>query len=120
VINEKNFLQTALHSYDNVQCLTLDEFQEDVNRFSHIKKILSRYVEGAGVLNERLLLNHLVILFNVFGNKATDLLLFKIDSKYYGALFPFLILLNRLPEDVYQVYPDVQLDNKVIQTLRQI
>jgi hypothetical protein len=120
VINEKNFLQTALHSYDNVQCITLDEFQEDVNRFSHIKKILSRYVDGAGVLNERLLLNHLVILYNVFGNKATDLLLFKIEQRYFGVLFPFLILLNRLPEESFQDYPDVKLDDKVIQTLRQI
>jgi hypothetical protein len=103
-----------------VQCITLDEFQEDVNRFSHIKKILSRYVDGAGVLNERLLLNHLVILYNVFGSKATELLLFKIENRYFGVLFPFLILLNRLPEEAFQEYPDVVLDEKVIQTLRQI
>lgn len=119
MVNEKNFLQVALHSYDNVQCITLNEFQEDINRFSHIKKLITRYIEGAGELNERLLLNHLVILYNVFGNNATELLLFKIDKNYYGVLFPFLILLNRLPESTLQEL-SVSMDNTVINTLRRI
>lgn len=119
MINEKNFLQVALHSYDNVNCITLDEFQEDVNRFSHIKKLLTKYVDGANNLNDRLLLNHLVTLYNVFGNNATDLLLYKIEKKYYGVLFPFLILLDRLPQNALDLL-EVDLDNDVIQKLRQL
>jgi hypothetical protein len=120
VINEKNFLQTALHCYDNPQCVTLEEFQDDLNRFSHIKKQITRYVEGQADLNDRLLLNHLVVLFNVFGDTALDLLLFKIDEKNYGTLFPFLILLNRLPDEAFSKYDTIQLDQTIIQRLRQI
>ena len=119
MINEKNFLQVALHNYDNPQCLTLEEFQEDLNRFSHIKKQITRYVEGQAELNERLLLNHLVILFNVFGSSAVELLLYKIEERNYGILFPFLILLERLPEEVFSKY-NVVLDETIIKKLRQI
>lgn len=120
MINEKNFLQTALHCYDNPQCITLEEFQEDLNRFSHIKKAITRYVEGQAELNERLLLNHLVVLYNVFGPHATDLIMFKVDQDNYGVLFPFLILLERLPEDVFSKYTNVSLDKNIIEKLRQI
>lgn len=123
MISEKNFVQRALRCYDNPQCITLEEFQEDLNRFSHIKKIITRYAEGSGELNERLILNHLVTLYNVFGLEATSFVLFKIEKKYWGIILPFLILLNKLPDyvsDLELSTADVHLDENIIKKLRQI
>lgn len=120
MLNEKTFFQRALHCYDNPQCISVEEFQDDLNRFSHIKKQLTRYHDdGSTDLNERLLLNHLVVLYNVFGDDATELLLYKIPREYYGYLFPFLILINRLPDDAFSKYT-VQLDTDIIERLRNI
>jgi len=123
VISEKNFLQRALRCYDNPQCITLDEFQEDLNRFSHIKKIITKYVEGQGEINDRLVLNHLVTLFNVFGLEALLFVLFKIEQKHWGIIFPFLILLNKLPDYIPELQlatADIELDKNIIEKLRQI
>ncbi len=123
MLNEKNFLQRALNCYDNPQCVTLDEFKSDLDRFSHIKKIITKYADGTGVLNERLLLNHLVICYNVFGDHATEFILFKIQKKYWGILFPFLLLLDRLPEQTPYEYintKDVPLNKAVLEALEKI
>lgn len=123
MISEKNFLQRALRCYDNPQCITLEEFQEDLNRFSHIKKIITKYSEGPGDLNERLVLNHLVTLFNVFGPEALLFILFKIERKYWGIIFPFIILLDRLPEHIQELNistADIPLDKDIIEKLRRI
>lgn len=123
MITDKNFLQRALHCYDNPQCITLDEFQEDLNRFSLIKKQITKYKEGSGDLNERLILNHFVILFNVFGDEAVLFFLYKIDKKHWGVIFPFLIMLNRLPDHIKEINlntADIQLDVNVIDKLRRI
>lgn len=119
MLNEKTFFQKALHSYDNPQCVTIEEFQEDLNRFSHIKKLITKYIEGAE-LNERLLLNHLVILFNVFGDNALEFLLFKVDKQFWGILVPFIVLLNRLPDEFFSNNDSIELDNNVIEKLRRI
>lgn len=121
MINEKNFIQRALHCYDNPQCITVEEFQEDLNRFSHIKKLVTKYAEGSGEINERLVLNHLVVVFNVFGIDAVDFILYKIDEKYWGIIFPFLILLDRLPDNVDGINTtNVALDPVIIEKLRNI
>lgn len=123
MISEKNFLQRALRCYDNPQCITLDEFQEDLNRFSHIKKIITKYAEGQGEINDRLVLNHLVTLFNVFGLDALLFVLFKIEEKHWGIIFPFLILLNKLPDYIPELKlttADIELDKNIIEKLRQI
>ena len=119
----KNLFIDALHNYDNPQCFSLEEFEADLNRFSTIKKLITRYVEGNAPLPERLLLNHLVICFNVFGDSTVDLLLSKIHRDNWGIVFPFLILLGRLPEYLpnYNVHTsDVALDTVVIDSLRKI
>jgi len=118
VINEKNFLQTALHCYDNPQCVTLEEFQDDLAKVSHVKKMITAYVNGKE-LNERLLLNHLVVLYNVFGNAASELLLFRIEPTYYKVLFPFLILINRLPDEILSKY-SIKFDENIVEKLRHL
>ena len=119
MIDEKNFVKTAMSVYDNPQCVRIEEFESDLARFSIIKKLITRYSEGNDAISERLVLNHLVICFNVFGDTALDLVLYKIERKNWGILFPFLLLLNRMPEDILVKEP-VMLDQNIIEKLRKI
>lgn len=123
-MNEKTFLQLALHSYDNPSCISVDEFKADLERFSYIKKIFNKYLDGSGQSNERLVLNHLVICFNIFGNAALDLVFYKVDQNQWGVLIPYLIFLNRIPED-YKIagqmpLTNVKLDQVIINKLREL
>jgi len=93
--SDSEFLQRAMKAYDNIQCSSMDELKEDLNRFNTIKKMLKRH-EQTGEISTRLLLNHLVVIFNVFGNSAFDMLMFKIPNTTYHNLIPFLVLLNRI------------------------
>lgn len=123
MINEKNFLQLALHSYDNPQCVTVEEFKADFDRFSLIKKIITKYSSDGNELNERLILNHLVISFNVFGANSLLFLLYKIERKNWPILFPFLILLNQLPDYIKEhnlITSDISLNTDVIEKLRKL
>lgn len=121
-IDDKNFIQRALKSYENPSCISLNEFQEDLQRFSYVKKILTQYA-NTGEINERLLLNHIVICFNLFGAEALLFLLYRVEEKQWGFLFPFLILLNRLPEQIPEYginTSDVELDQQIINKLRNL
>jgi hypothetical protein len=78
------------------------------------------FAEG-GILTERLILNHLVICYNLFGNDATSFLLYKIEPENWGILFPFLILLDRLPENIDEIKTsDIVLNQEVIDILRKL
>ncbi len=123
MLNEKTFLQKALKVYDNPQCVSLEEFKSDLDRFSHIKKLITRYKEGNSQLNERLILNHLVICFNVFGDSATEFAYFKVPKENWGILTPFLVLLNRLPDSIESLAintSDILLDDDVVVALRKV
>ena len=117
-LTERNFISRALHCYDNPQCVTLAEFEEDLGRISRVKKMITTYLKGQE-LNERLLLNHLVVLYNVFDSTATELILFRIEPTYYKVLFPFLIMINRLPEEFLSKY-SIEFDQNVVEKLRQL
>jgi len=77
ILNEKNFVVYCMHNYDNPQCHSIEEFDEDLKRFLYLKKLLSRYKKN-GDLKERLILNHLVVLYNVFGDATLNMLFYKI------------------------------------------
>jgi len=116
-INDENFELYAAKHYDNPQCVDIEEFQADLCRFKYIKRLLGRY-DSCGELQERLILNHIIVLFNVFGIEAAKkMLLFKIDSRHYSVIKPFLILLHYLREDELI---DVPLDENVVAKLRNI
>lgn len=116
-LNSKNFMLFAAKSYDNPQCMTEEEFQEDLQRFKYLKRLFNRY-ETNGELSERLILNHLIVLYNVFGIKeANHMMFYKIDQKNWSALKTFLVYLNYLPEDQYI---EVPLDQKIVEVLRKI
>ena len=98
-ITPQNVVMYAIKNYDNPQCEGEKEFEDDLKRFKYIKRLLSRYYD-TGVLKERLLLNHLIVLNNVFSMEAaTTLLLYKIQPTYWPALKSVLIFLNSIREN---------------------
>lgn len=111
-LDETNFLLYAAKHYDNPSCFDTLEFYEDLNRFKYIKRLFSRY-EESGELKERLILNHIIILYNLFGVPATTRMLFFKLKGYYHYLVPFLVLINYLPDKVN----GIGLDGKTINTL---
>lgn len=111
-----------MHYYDNPQCTTIEEFETDIKRFMYLRKLFSRY-HTSGDLKERLILNHIIILYNVFGIITTDFLFFKIDKEYWNVLVTFLVYLDKMPEHIPEfdvLASNFNLDANVIQTLRNL
>lgn len=125
-IDDSNFLLFAAQSYDNPQCMDDTEFFDDLKKFKYLKRLFNKYHES-GELKERLVLNHLIVIYNLFGNAATRMLFFKLQE-YLPILKPFLILLNRLPERVEGIGSkendirtvDIVADQHVVDILRSI
>lgn len=112
--NDNVFMERAMHAYVNPQCVSLEEFKEDLYRIVTIRKSISRYIKGEE-LNVRMLLNQFIILFNVFGSTAFDLVRYKLDAQHYPIAYAFLVKINRLPESEV-----ILLDPNVITKLREI
>ena len=116
-ITNENVMMFAIRHYDNPQCEGEKEFQDDLKRFKYIKRLLRKYDE-TGVLKERLLLNHFIVLKNVFGIDAgATLLLFKIQREYWSVMKSFLIYLNILKEDELS---DVDANKEVLKVLEEL
>jgi len=124
-LNDSNILLYAAKCYDKPNCID-SEFDEDYKRIRYIKRLLNRY-RLTGEIKERLFLNHLVVIQNVFGIEASTRMLFaRVDSKDYSALKTFLIYTSAMPnivkgirgEDI--ISSDIPLDPKLIDILRKI
>lgn len=96
-LNEDNFLLFAIKHYENPQAVTREDFDKDLNHFKYIKRLLKRY-KHTGELKSHLLINHFILLYNIFGNAATPMLFFKLDEDMWPSLKSFLIFLNKLPD----------------------
>ena len=116
ILTDDNFLLIAMHHYDNAQCHTIQEFEEDLKRFQYLRKLLKRYKRD-GELRERLILNHIIVLFNLFGDKAYEMLFFKIEQEYWPSLVTFLLYLNRVSEEKAS---EITLDSGIVEVLRKI
>ena len=92
--------------YDNPQCTEMSEFEEDIKRFQYLRKLFSRYRQDED-LKERLILNHLIVIFNVFGPQATNMLFMRLHE-YHEYLKPFVLYLNYMPELL--VYDDMMVN----------
>lgn len=116
-LTNKNFELFASQHYNNPECTEIEEFKDDLRRFKYLKRLLRRY-EMTGDLQERLILNHIIVIYNVFGIKAANRMMwFKVEEEHFSTLKTFLIFLHYLPED-YKV--EVPLDEFVVQRLRNI
>ena len=104
-LNESNYLLFAIKFYDNPQSVTKEDFESDLKRIRYVKRLLKRY-KNNGELKVHLILNHLIILFNVFNEAAVPLLFYNLEEDLWPAIKSFLLFLNRIPE-----YPKTKIDN---------
>ena len=122
-LNDDNFLIFAIKNYQNPSCTGMQELEDDLKRFKYLKRLFNRYTK-TGEANERLIINHLILLFNVFGTAATKMLFFKLEERYWSDLKTFLVFLNRLPietvvtKGINEV--DIPLNNDLINILRKV
>ncbi len=116
-VTEETLFIFAAQNYYNPLGVDAEEFEEDLKRFKYIKRLITRYIE-TDQLPERLILNHLIIIFNVFGIDAgLAILNLKIEKEYWHILKPFLIFLKIIRNDQYTAIP---LDPGVVNALRKI
>lgn len=118
-LNEDNFLLFAIKNYCNPQAVTRDDFNKDLNHFKYIKRLLKRYKSGSD-LKVHLLLNHFIILYNVFGDATTPMLFFKIEKEYWTYLKSFIIFLGKLPEYPRTEVHDIDTDMPCLEELNKI
>jgi len=121
-LNDGNFLLYAMHHYDNPQCHSVQEFEEDLKRLLYLKKLFSRYKSSAE-LRERLILNHIIVLYNLFGDALTKMLFLKIDEEDWPILVTFLVYLNRMPDEIEECgikLSNIVLDKDVVIALRKL
>jgi hypothetical protein len=124
-LDNTNFLLYAAKHYDNPQCFDTKDFYDDLKRFKYLKRLFNRYKE-TGELKERLIINHLQVLYNLFGSEATTRMLFFSLKKHHECLKPFLILFNTMPEIIKNIEgkdifnSNISMDLGVVETLRKI
>jgi len=116
-LTEKNLFLYAAKHYYNPKFTDADEFNDDLNRFKYIKRLVNRYLQD-GQLPDRLIMNHLIVVSNVFGIEAMlEVLGFKLEKRHWPVIKPFLIFLKYITNDQYI---EIQMDKVVIQKLREV
>jgi hypothetical protein len=125
-LTEENFTIYAIKHYDNPSCKGMAEFLDDIKRFKYIKRLLGKYTAGKD-LKDRLIINHIIILNNLFGVEATTKMLFyKIDKKFWPQLKTFLVFLSYMPEKVIVSQgitikeSEIPLDQTIVDILRKV
>jgi hypothetical protein len=108
-LTDENFLLFAIKNYENPQAVTKEDFDKDLNHFKYIKRLLKRY-KNTGQLKTHLLLNHFIILYNIFGEATTPMLFFKIEKDLWSTMKTFVIFLGKLPEYPKSTIHDIQVD----------
>lgn len=122
-LNDENFMIFAIKAYNKPNCV-MSEFYEDLKRIKYVKRLFIKYHKNKEI-KERLVINHLIVIYNVFGaNSATRILFYKVDEKYYTILKTFLIFLNYMPKYVMGIRgknirsSEIQVDLKLADILR--
>ena len=118
-LNEDNYILFAIKYYDNPQAVTKEDFFEGLSRFKYIKKLLRRYVKS-GELKTNLLINHFIIVFNVFNDAAIPLLFFKIEKELWSSMKTFLLFLNRIPEYPKSFLNEIPVDENCLKILQNL
>jgi hypothetical protein len=125
-LTEENFTMFAVKNYDNPSCNGMDEFLDDLKRFKYIKRLLRKHNVGKE-LKERLILNHIIVLGNLFGIEATTkMLFFKLEEKFWPQIKTFLVFLNYMPmkvivsEGIEIVDNEIPIDEIILENLKKI
>ena len=125
-LNEGTFLMYSMKEYNNIQCIDIEEFYDDLKKIKYIKRLFNIYLND-GQLKERLILNHLIVFYNVFPIQAgTRILFYKIEEHFWPMLKTFLIFLERMPDKIESIRgktilsTDIKLDDGIVTRLRTI
>ena len=125
-LNEDNYLMYTMREYNNLQCTDIEEFYDDLKKIKYIKRLFNIYKNNSQ-LKERLILNHLIIFYNVFNvESGTRILFYKIEKEFWPMLKTFLIFLDRMPDKIESIRgitvrsSDIQLDDGIVTRLRSI
>ena len=125
-LNDDNFLMFAMKEYNDIQCTDIEEFYDDLKKIKYIKRLFNIYI-NTGQLKERLILNHLIVFYNVFPVQAgTRILFYKIEKDFWPMLKTFLIFLDRMPDIINSIRGEIirtsniQLDEGIVTRLRSI
>ena len=116
-LNSENFLLFAIKNYENPQAVTREDFDKDLNHFKYIKRLLKRY-KSTGELKTHLLLNHFIVLYNIFGEATTPMLFYKIDEQdLWSCLKTFVVFLDKLPDYPHTYIHDLTIDENCMENL---
>ena len=116
-LSDENYVLYAAKHYYSPRCIDAEEFYDDLNRLVYVKRLVNRFNRG-GDLAERLVLNHITILVNVFGHEAAlRLMEFKIGLENWSVIKPFLVFINAIKQDQYT---GIRMNEDVVNKLRNI
>ena len=115
-LNENNYVYFAIRNYHNPSSVLIEDFEDDMKRFKYLKRLFKRYLRG-GPCRTHLIINHLIVLYNVFDDAATPLLFFRLEREYWMLLKTFLVFLNRYPQGFL---PDLESDIDVDKELQEL
>ena len=118
-LNEGNFKLFAIKNYENPQAVTEADFEKDLNHFKYIKRLLKRY-KNSGELKSHLIINHFIVLYNIFGDAATPMLFHKIEKELWPVMKTFVLFLNKLPDYPHCFIHDIEVDAFASQELQDI
>ena len=118
-LNEGNFKLFAIKNYENPQAVTKEDFDKDLNHFKYIKRLLKRY-KNSGELKSHLIINHFIVLYNIFGDAATPMLFHKIEKDLWPVMKTFVVFLNKLPDYPHCFIHDIEVDAFASQELQDL
>ena len=118
-LNEGNFKLFAIKNYENPQAVTEDDFHKDLNHFKYIKRLLKRY-RNTGELKTHLIINHFIVLYNIFGDATTPMLFHKIEKELWPVMKTFVLFLNKLPDYPRCYIHDIDVDVPCLEELQKI
>ena len=118
-LNDGNFLLFAIRNYENPQAVTKEDFDKDLNHFKYIKRLLKRY-KNTGQLKTHLLINHFIVLYNIFGDATTPMLFYKIEKELWDVMKTFIIFLNKMPDYPKSHIHDIPVDLECLAELHKV
>ena len=118
-LNDGNFLLFAIRNYENPQAVHKEDFDKDLNHFKYIKRLLKRY-KNTGQLKTHLLINHFIVLYNIFGDATTPMLFYKIEKELWDVMKTFVIFLNKMPDYPKSHIHDIPVDLECLAELHKV
>ena len=118
-LTEDNYVLFAIKYYDNPSAVTKEDFLDDLRRFKYIKRLINKYLKN-GEVKLHLLLNHIIIVYNVFNEAATPLLFFKMDKEYWSIIKSIMIFLERYPAVETDTLKQIPINEQIIKELKSL